>query len=602
MIYLFYMLDGFVKKFPLLKSQLSIGRTDKNDLTIENPSISRSHLSIEVGLESIIIKDLNSINGSFFKEKRIKNAEVHIGESFFLGELEFTLQTISSDEFSKSESFIPEFNKNTNIKDVIKYLKTDQLKDAYGNLLEEFLNIGIKSKNFNEALIYLSKNLSNLPNFGSLFIVSNDSKNPLILFSYKKNEKDFLLLKEIITDKKTIDLKKPKFEIIISKKGKFSTLPLKLNNIDGTLMYFYNTNDKETNNELEKFISILAKEIELLSGLYPGNSNSINTSEKKKIVETNIIAENGKMKILISQAIKIAKSDIFVLIQGESGTGKELFARLIHNYSTRYKKDFVALNCAAIPENLLESELFGHEKGAFTGAYVLKKGKLEIASGGTLILDEIGDMPYNLQTKLLRALQEHEFYRLGGIVPIKVDLRIISITNCNLKELIEKKKFREDLYYRLVHRSLLIPPLRERREDIPVLINYFTNKFCKESDRTVSGYSIKAFETLQNYSWQGNIRQLENEIKSIVNLTDEGEMIDSEILSNEITQNININEVNGTDETYETNVFYQKPDKETILKVLIKHNWHKTKAAKELNMTYRGLHKKLEKLNIKNPK
>ena len=189
------------------------------------------------------------------------------------------------------------------------------------------------------------------------------------------------------------------------------------------------------------------------------------------------------MKELIQQAKKIASSDIFVLIQGESGTGKELFARLIHKYSRRSKKEFIAINCAAIPENLLESELFGHEKGSFTGAYTQKKGKLEVVSGGTLVLDEIGDMPVNLQSKLLRALQEKEFYRVGGTTSITVDLRIISITNKDLKQLITEGKFREDLFYRLVHRPITIPPLRERKEDISALINFFTLKFCQQGGK-----------------------------------------------------------------------------------------------------------------------
>ncbi|MCP5053725.1 MAG: sigma-54 factor interaction domain-containing protein, partial [bacterium] len=192
--------------------------------------------------------------------------------------------------------------------------------------------------------------------------------------------------------------------------------------------------------------------------------------KKQQTAVIDIIAENRQMKELIDQSKKIAASDIFVLIQGESGTGKEVFARLIHQCSPRSRGKYVAINCAAIPENLLESELFGHEKGAFTGAYAQKKGKLELASGGTLVLDEIGDMPLNLQSKLLRALQEREFYRLGGSTPIHVDLRLVSMTHQDIESLIAEGEFREDLFYRLVHRTISIPPLRERREDIPPLI------------------------------------------------------------------------------------------------------------------------------------
>jgi len=281
-----------------------------------------------------------------------------------------------------------------------------------------------------------------------------------------------------------------------------------------------------------------------------------------------------------------------------AGTGKELFARLIHKSSRRAKNNFVALNCAAIPEDLLESELFGHEKGAFTDAHTQKKGKLEIASHGTLVFDEIGDMPINLQSKLLRALQEKEFYRLGSTTPITVDLRIISMTNQDLKRLITDGKFREDLYYRLVHRIITIPPLRERKEDISALINFFTKKFCQENNKKINGYSIKAFEALQDYVWKGNVRQLENEIHSIVNLTDDGETVGYDILSDEIKANEG--GVAAVDKPFPGKVDIET-EKAYILKLLEKNNWNKSKTARDLNMTYRGLHKKMQRLGIQSP-
>jgi transcriptional regulator with PAS, ATPase and Fis domain len=210
-------------------------------------------------------------------------------------------------------------------------------------------------------------------------------------------------------------------------------------------------------------------------------------------------------------------------------------------------------------------------------------------------------MPINLQSKLLRALQEKEFYRVGGTTPITVDLRVISITNQNLKQLITDGKFREDLYFRLVHRTITIPPLRERKEDISALINFFTQKFCQQTNKKINGYSVKAFETLQDYQWKGNVRQLENEIHSIVNLTDDGETVGHEILSDEIKAN--------TDEggvVQEARLFLGKMDtkseKTYILELLKKNNWNKSKTARDLNMTYRGLHKKMQRMKIQIPK
>ncbi|MCK4765170.1 MAG: sigma-54-dependent Fis family transcriptional regulator, partial [Candidatus Aminicenantes bacterium] len=283
---------------------------------------------------------------------------------------------------------------------------------------------------------------------------------------------------------------------------------------------------------------------------------------------------------------------------GESGTGKELVAHAIHELSPRHEGPFIAVDCSALLETLLESELFGHEKGAFTDAYTQKLGKLEIASGSTLILDEIGDMPLNLQAKLLRALQEKEFYRLGGNVSIKVDLRIISLTNQDTKKLIKEGKFREDLYFRLVHRIIMIPPLRERKEDISALISHFTKKFCVSSGKKIKGYTVKAYEVLKDYEWKGNVRQLENEINSIVNLTEDGEIINYDILSDEIkagareaTQTLKISPIDRNEEDERGN----------ILELLEKHGWNKSKTAREIGMTYRGLHKKMKRMGINPP-
>jgi Nif-specific regulatory protein len=349
--------------------------------------------------------------------------------------------------------------------------------------------------------------------------------------------------------------------------------------------------------EIEHFLLSLSHLIELIRRLHTGKKRMSEAKKEIKTADMEIIGTGKKMQDLLEQTRKIAAGDIFVLIQGESGTGKELFARFIHQHSKRRDKPFVAVNCAAIPEHLLESEFFGYEKGAFTGAYTQTKGKLELASGGVLVLDEVGDMPLHLQSKLLRAVQEHEFYRLGGTTPIKVELRIISLTNQNLKYLIKNGKFREDLYYRLVHRSITIPPLRERREDIPSLVNFFTNKYCKQAGKTINGYSVKAFEFLLNNNWKGNVRQLENEIKSIVELTDDGEMLTYDILSDEL-KGIDFDRDEPTLVLREMDENEQKAH---IINLLEKNNWNKSETARELNMTYRGLHKKLTKWEIKRP-
>ena len=220
---------------------------------------------------------------------------------------------------------------------------------------------------------------------------------------------------------------------------------------------------------------------------------------------------------------RVADSDSTVLIRGESGTGKELVARAIHHSGSRAEKPFVAINCAAIPEALLESELFGHEKGAFTGAIVTKKGKLEAAEDGTLFLDEIGEMAAPLQAKLLRALQQREFERLGGNRVLPFGARVLAATNKNLESAIKSGEFRQDLYYRLNVVSVAVPPLREHREDIPLLALYFVGRYLKKGKRAFKGISPEARSLLMEYSWPGNARELENAIEHamVLGLTDE---------------------------------------------------------------------------------
>jgi two-component system nitrogen regulation response regulator GlnG len=234
---------------------------------------------------------------------------------------------------------------------------------------------------------------------------------------------------------------------------------------------------------------------------------------------SGIIGRTEQMQQVYKMIGMVADRDVTVLIEGESGTGKELIARAIHRHSKRAKRPFVTVNCAAIPHELLESELFGHEKGSFTGATATTIGKFQQADGGTMFLDEVGDMDLNLQAKLLRVLQEKEFYRVGGRDPIRVDVRIIAATHQNLELAVTQRRFREDLYYRLNVVPLYIPPLRERREDIPLLIDYFLQRYEAELGTGRKFLSNEAGEILLSYHWGGNIRELENVMKRAMVLT-----------------------------------------------------------------------------------
>jgi two-component system response regulator PilR (NtrC family) len=320
---------------------------------------------------------------------------------------------------------------------------------------------------------------------------------------------------------------------------------------------------------------------------------------KQKVETTytleNIIGQSSKMQELFRLVPRIAQNNSNVLITGESGSGKELFASALHNLSDRKGNNFVTINCAAFPEGLLESELFGHMKGAFTGAMYNKQGLFEIAHGGSLFLDEIGEMPINLQVKLLRVLENSTFRRVGGTTDITVDVRIISATNKDIKEEIQEGRFREDLYYRLNVIPINIPPLRERTEDIPLLIDHFMKKLS-DTPKRVSKEAMKVFI---QYQWKGNVRELENVVERVVLLTDREE-ITPENLPAEITgftaEAKEYPEL--TDQGVDMEKVLSDLEKQYLLKALEKSNGVKTEAAKMLNLSFRSFRHKLHKYNI----
>ncbi len=298
-----------------------------------------------------------------------------------------------------------------------------------------------------------------------------------------------------------------------------------------------------------------------------------------------ILTRDESMLRILQRARAVAGTRVPVLIQGESGTGKELLARFIHGLSPRSTRPFVAVNCAAIPENLLESELFGHEKGAFTGATARKLGKFEQANGGTLLLDEIGEMSLNLQAKLLRVLQEWEVDRLGGNSPVKVDVRVLATTNAELAECVRKGKFREDLYFRLNVIPFQLPPLRERPGDIPLLAEHFLRRAAKEHGRQVSGLEPKALEKLQRHPWRGNVRELRNVLERAVLLC-QGEVIKQEEIFLEHLQETPLPE-------FQVNGSLRDVERELILCTLEKEGWNRTRASAKLGISIRTLRNKL---------
>ncbi|MCK5504137.1 MAG: sigma 54-interacting transcriptional regulator [Thermodesulfovibrionia bacterium] len=306
----------------------------------------------------------------------------------------------------------------------------------------------------------------------------------------------------------------------------------------------------------------------------------------------NVIGQSDRMQEVFEAVHRVAPSKATVLLRGESGTGKELIAKAIHYMSPRNAGPFVKFNCASIPEGLLESELFGHEKGSFTGAVSLRKGKFELADKGTIFLDEVGDLPITLQPKILRVLQEREFERVGSEKTIKTDVRIVTATSRDLENLLSQGKFREDLYYRLNVIPLFLPPTREREEDIPILIDYFLEKFNRENNRLVV-LDKNVLQIFLNYNWPGNVRELENTIERLVIMSGS-----DRVTASDLPVSLSIRRLKSSGKSASLTANVKEIEKVNIIDALEKTGWVQAKAARLLGITPRQIGYKITKYDI----
>ena len=590
MLYLLYLRNGFIKKFPLDKDTILVGRSKECDFYVDESFVSKKHAKISVHKDYIIIEDMDSTNGIFSESNRIRKSTVKLNQCFRIGYLNFFLKQGNAQEFAISEKVQPVLRRISKAISV----KGDETQEAinllYSEPLVELLQIGFKIQKFMDLFKHADALLNRTLKNGCLLLLSQKERSVKIESKWNYNEQLHPLIGQLV---KTEDFFQKTLINNPIEQFYSCSFPIVSNEQHLVLLYLAPA-DAPVQKKVINFLEDISVEISLIDSLIaqnnPGMGIDVDKAGDKNNLLLGIITINQGMLNLLSKCEKIAASDLFVIIEGETGTGKELIAKFLHSRSKRNAANFVALNCAAIPENLMETELFGHEKGAFTDAGNRRIGKLELSSGGTLILDEIGDMPISLQKKLLRAIQEGQFFRVGGNEPINVDLRIICLTHKNIKELLKKERFREDLYYRLSHVTLTIPPLRERKEDIIPLINHFVEIFSRETQIYIKGFSSESIKALEMYDWPGNIRELKNEIKKIIAISENDDIVDLDLLKDEILlfYNDHIADNSGNDGV----------EREKILTMLQKYNWNRTRVSKELNISRPTLYEKLRKYNI----
>jgi Nif-specific regulatory protein len=613
---------------PLAADDVSIGREPSNRISLLDAAVSRRHCVISLNSGRFKIQDLNSRNSTFVNGVPVTERTLESGDEIKIGNSLFVF-VVPETERGRSPSTAVEFDKaDTGGGSTIILRKQD------ARYLHDVTNVRATSRTVRDlnALLRISKAVNSVRGLEalekqvleSIFEVAPADRAAILLCEHGMEEWTSVFG----WDRRT----GPNQAVQVSRTIVWQVLSdgvaILCNDLPATQSF------SDTASILERRIrSVLAVPLEvfdkILGVIYLDASNpearfdeshlqlltaigsiaaaALDNARRMESLEQenrrlqaemnlnhNMVGDSPRMRDVYQFIARVAPRDVTVLICGESGTGKELVARAIHRNSSRADKPCVAINCAALAESLLESELFGHEKGAFTGAIAQKKGKLEVAEGGTVFLDEIGELAPLLQAKLLRVLQEREFERVGGTRTIKLDVRLVTATNRDLEEEVKKGRFREDLFYRLNVVSLRMPALRERREDIPLLANYFAARFSERANRPVLGVSPQARTCLTNYDWPGNVRELQNAIERAVVLGST-DMILPEDLPEAVLEKA---ESSGATMTAFHDAL-RESKKQLILNAFEQAQGSYTEAARILGLHPNYLHRLIRNLNMK---
>jgi transcriptional regulator with GAF, ATPase, and Fis domain len=608
--------------------EVSIGRDPSNTICVDSGSVSRRHCAISRNEHELLIRDLDSLNGTFVNDVPIKERKLSKGDKIALGDSVFVV--VDEDEpLEVQDRALPD---STVVLDMVHLSPDESIYFRKENPTATLYPDSRLAKDLNTLLTFstsigsigttddlqqrlLRSIADNIPLEHAAFLqVSSDETEiestrgwdrrsgidsqvqlSSTVVNHVLTTRTAVLVKGVIGDDRFGRAE----SLLLSRSQSVLCVPIQALGKLLALVYAEtcDPDDRFDEHHLQLMTAVCsvaamslhnARQFEFLRDENRRLQNEINLNH-------NMVGESAAMRQVYHVIAKVAQADSTVLITGESGTGKELVARAIHQNSPRATKPFVAINCAAIPETLLESELFGTEKGAYTGAS-LRQGKLEAAEGGTILLDEIGELPLAVQAKLLRVLQERRFERLGGNRSIPVNVRWIAATNRNLREASKNGSFREDLYFRLQVITIRMPALRERREDIPLLAGYFALRFSKMCGRPVKGISPEARTRLVHYDWPGNIRELENTIERAI-VFGSGDYVLPEDLNEDLFEKEVPAEV-GTPVYHEA---VKKAKQRIVRTSLERARWNVTEAARELGIHPNNLHRLIRNLGVRSP-
>ncbi|HEX8735126.1 MAG TPA: sigma 54-interacting transcriptional regulator [Pyrinomonadaceae bacterium] len=604
--------------FPLKEIEsVTLGRAETNEIVLIDGDVSRRHCTIKQVNGSYYLTDLDSRNGTFLNDAPVKEAVLRHGDCIRIGKTLISFRTdeeVNAMPFDNNFQFdngalITRSELRLSLEPRLSKMPRDLNALArLGRALNESKDTTALQNRFLEIILELIPEAER----GVILLFEhnlNEPKKPVSVVNRNPLDKDKITVSRTVTEHVinekiallSNDLRDAVLEnaesLIAKRVAALLCVPLELNEMQGLI--YLDSCQPDTNFTENQLQQLTAVSVLISAALEQRLSIQALEKENARLqteleIETNLIGVSQEINKVFQLIKKVSPTDSNVLITGESGTGKELVAQTLHRNSRRSDKPFVAINCAVLNEHLLESDLFGHEKGSFTGASALKRGKLEVADGGTVFLDEVGELAPHLQAKLLRVLQEREFTRVGGVQTLKTNVRIIAATNQNLQENVKKGSFREDLFFRLNVVQINVPPLRERKTDIPLLAQHFVNKYSEKCNRKVDGLSKKAREVLSNYEWTGNVRELENVIERAIVLGST-ETIMPEDLPDEIVENTICTES-------QENGFHgqlKEAKRRIIVSALIEASGNYTEAANSLGIHPNNLHRLVKSLGIK---